>query len=55
MSNARSDSMTVITTSTMLIGFSAGKTTVKNACVSLAPSIAAASRSDGSSAFRPAR
>ena len=42
-------------TSTMLIGFSAGKTTVRNACHSPAPSIAAASRSVGSSAFSPAR
>ena len=55
MSNARSASITVTTTMTMLIGRSAGKTTVRKACHSPAPSIAAASRSDGSTAFSPAR
>ena len=39
----------------MLIGRSTGKTTRKNVCRSLAPSIAAASRSEGSTLFRPAR
>ena len=39
----------------MLIGFSAGKITRRNVCHSLAPSIAAASRSDGSTLFSPAR
>ena len=55
MSNARSASITVTTTITMLIGRSAGKTTVRNACHSLAPSMAAASRREGSTAFSPAR
>ena len=55
MSKARNASITVITTTTTLIGFIAGKTTRRNACHSLQPSIAAASRSDGSTLFRPAR
>ena len=55
-SNARSDSMIVITTSTtMLMGRSTGNTTRKNVCRSLAPSMAAASRSVGSTALSPAR
>ena len=55
MSNARSDSITVTTSTTMLIGFSTGKITLRNVCHSLAPSTLAASRSDGSTLFRPAR
>ncbi len=38
-----------------VVGFIAGKTTVRNACHSLAPSIAAASRSAGSTLLSPAR
>ena len=55
MSNARSDSMTVMTTTTMLIGAITGKTTRKKVCRALAPSIEAASRRVGSTDFRPAR
>ena len=47
MSNARRDSITVITTITMLIGRMTGKTTRKNVWRAFAPSIAAASRSVG--------
>jgi len=54
-SNARSDSITVITRITMLIGRMTGKTTRKKVWDSLAPSIAAASRRTGSKPFRPAR
>ncbi len=39
----------------MLIGRITGKTTLKKVWRSVAPSIAAASRSDGSTPFRPAR
>ena len=55
MSKARSDSITVMTKTMMLIGRITGKTIRKNVCVSVAPSIAAASRSDGSTPFSPAR
>ena len=54
-SNARSDSMMVITSTTMLMGRSTGKMTRKNICRSLAPSMAAASRRLGSTALSPAR
>ena len=55
MSNARSDSMIVTTTMITLIGPMTGNTTRKNVCRWLAPSIAAASRSVGSTLFSPAR
>src|SRR5262249_33480229 len=55
MSNARSDSMIVTTTMMTLIGAMTGNTTWKNVCLWLAPSMAAASRSVGSTLFRPAR
>ncbi len=55
MSNARSDSMTVTTMITTLIGRMTGKTTRKNVWRWLAPSIAAASRSVGSTLLSPAR
>ena len=55
MSNARNASMTVITRMMMLMGRITGTTTRKKVCVSLAPSIDAASRSEGSTAFSPAR
>ncbi len=55
MSNARSDSITVITRITMFTGRITGQMTWKNVRTSLAPSTAAASRSAGSTAFRPAR
>ena len=55
MSKARSASITVMTATTTLIGFIAGNTTRRNACHSVQPSIAAASRSAGSTDFRPAR
>ena len=54
-SKARSDSMTVTTSTMMLIGNITGKTTWKNVVRSLAPSTLAASRSVGSTPFRPAR
>ncbi len=43
-SKARSDSMTTITSTIMLIGRITGSTTRKKVCTSLAPSTAAASR-----------
>ena len=52
MSNARSDSMTVMTRTTMLIGRRTGKTTRKKVWRSFAPSIAAASRSAGVDALQ---
>ena len=55
MSNARSDSMTVMTMITMLIGRITGKTTRKNVWRWFAPSIAAASRRVGSTLLSPAR
>jgi hypothetical protein len=55
MSNARSDSITVMTRITTLIGRRTGRTTRKNVWRSEAPSMEAASRSDGSTLFRPAR
>lgn len=54
-SNARSDSITVTTSTMMLMGRMTGNTTRKNVRLSEAPSTAAASRSDGSTPFRPAR
>ena len=54
-SNARNDSMTVITRMTMLTGRITGKITLKNVFTSFAPSMAAASRSVGSTLFNPAR
>ena len=54
-SKARSDSITVTTRTMMLIGRITGKTTEKNVLTWLAPSTAAASRSDGSTPFSPAR
>ena len=45
----------VITATTTLIGLSDGKITCRNACHSLHPSIDAASRSEISTDFRPAR
>jgi len=48
-------SITVTTTITMLIGRSTGKMTERNVRHSLAPSMAAASRSERSTAFSPAR
>ena len=47
--------MIVTTTMTTLIGAMAGNTTRKNVCPALAPSMAAASRSVGSTLFSPAR
>ena len=47
--------MTVTTTITMLIGRMTGKITRKKVWRAFAPSIAAASRSVGSTLFRPAR
>ena len=55
MSKARSASIVVITAITTLIGAITGKTTRKKVCISLAPSTFAASRSIGSTLFRPAR
>ncbi len=55
MSNARSDSMTVTTITTTLIGCITGKTTRKNVWRAFAPSIAAASRRVGSTLLSPAR
>ena len=47
--------MTVTTTITTLIGRMTGKTTRKKVCRAFAPSIAAASRSVGSTLLSPAR
>ncbi len=47
--------MKVTTRMMMLIGRSTGKMTWKNALDSVAPSMAAASRSEPSTAFSPAR
>ncbi len=47
--------MMVMTTTTMLIGRMAGKTTWKKVFVALAPSIAAASFNAGSTPLSPAR
>ena len=55
MSKARSDSMVVMTAMITLIGAITGKTTRKNVWRWFAPSIAAASRSVGSTLFSPAR
>ena len=55
MSNARSASMAVMTTTTTLIGAMTGKTMRKNVWISFAPSTFAASRSVGSTLFSPAR
>ena len=55
MSKARSDSMTVMTMMTTLIGRMTGKTTLKKVCRWFAPSMAAASRRVGSTLFSPAR
>ena len=55
MSKARSDSITVTTMMMMLIGRITGSTTEKNVLAGLAPSTAAASRSEGSTPFSPAR
>ena len=54
-SKARSDSMTTMTITIMLIGRITGKITWKNVFTSLAPSTAAASRRLASTPFRPAR
>jgi hypothetical protein len=54
-SKARSDSMKVTTRTMMLIGRITGRITRKKVAVSLAPSILAASRSEGSTPLRPAR
>ena len=55
MSKARSDSITTITITIMLIGRITGKITWKKVFTSLAPSTAAASRRLASTPFRPAR
>ena len=55
MSKARSDSMTVMTSTITLIGRIAGNTTRRNVCTGLAPSMTAASLSAGSTDFRPAK
>jgi hypothetical protein len=55
MSNRRSDSITVTTSTTTLIGFKTGKITLRNVCHSPAPSTFAASRRDGSTLLSPAR
>ena len=54
-SKARNDSITVMTSTTTLIGASVGNTTAKKVRVSDAPSTAAASLRARSTLFRPAR
>ena len=54
-SKARSASMIVTTRTMVLVGRRVGKMTFLNVCHSLAPSSEDASRSDGSTPFRPAR
>ncbi len=54
-SKARRASMMVTTRTTVLVGRSVGKMTFLNVCHSFAPSSADASRSEGSTPFRPAR
>lgn len=55
MSNARRASMTVMTPTMTLTGRRVGRTMRKKVWASPAPSIAAASFSEGSTAFSPAR